>query len=134
LQKDYELKQKDPDIPQTEKESALEILTSVEQKFSLFEKFAKSKGIKFNFVITWHKRFTSNVDKFHNDDVLIKYKNFDQPKPIGSVISTYSLNKQSAIDSFSRLYYIYYNRNDAEAISPKDFILEFIDLIKKSNS
>ena len=134
LQKDYKLKQQDSDIPQTEKDSALEILTSVEQKFSLFEEFANSKGIKFNFVITWHKRFTSNVDKFHNDDVLIKYKNFDQPKPIGSVISTYSLNKQSAINRFSRLYYIYYNRNGEETISPKEFILEFIELIKKSNS
>ena len=133
LQADYELKQRDDDIPQTEKDSALEILTAVKQKFSLFEDFANSKGIKFDFVITWHKRFSSNVDKFHNDDVLIKYKNFDQPKPIGSIISTYSLNKQSALDRVSRLYYIYYNKTGVEDISPKEFILEFIDLVKKSN-
>ena len=131
LRKDYDLKQKDSDIPQTEKDLALEILTSVEQKFNLFEEFANTKGIEFNFVITWHKRFTSNVDKFHNDDVLIKYKNFDQPKPIGSVISTYSLNKQSAIDSVSRFYYVYYSRNETKPISPKEFITEFIELIKK---
>ena len=133
LQEDYRLKKDDPEIPQEEKDSAFEILSSVEKKISLFKELADLNNINFNFVITWHKRFVSNVDKFHNDDVLIKYKNFDQPKPIGSVISTYSLNKQSAIDSCSRLYYIYYNRNNTEEISPKGFINQFITLSQSNN-
>ncbi len=131
LHDDYEKKNIDKDISQKEKDFVADVYHSIEKKFKIFEKCAKLSEIDFNFVVTRHKRFSSNVDKFFNDDILIKYKNFDTPKPIGAVISTYSLNKQSAIDDFAFMYYIFYKRKGNNVISPKDFIIQFLKLIKE---
>lgn len=122
---------KDKAVPQEEKDSAKEIFDKQKEIMGVFREIAKQKNVDFDFIITWHKRFSSNVEKFKKEDILIKYKNFEYPKPIGDVISTYALNKQSAISTPHNLYYIYYNRRDANYILPKDFITLFIHLIKK---
>lgn len=131
LQNNYDIKKNDLEISKLEIDSAYEKFCSLENKLVVFERLAEYFKIRFDFVITWHNRFSSNVEKFRDEDVLIKYKNYDQPKPIGSIISTYSLNKQSAIDDYSKLYYIFYNRKRGKEISPKEFIVKIIDLIKK---
>lgn len=129
---DYERKQQDEELPDAEKESAQEVFESAQQKIAIFETFAKNNGIDFNFVITWNKRFVSNVNKFKDDEILIKYKNFDHPKSIGEIISTYSLNEQSAIKGFPNIYYIYYSRSEDNTLSPANFIKKFVELIKES--
>lgn len=121
----------DQAVPKEDKDTAKEIFYKQNKIMDVFREFAKQNNIDFDFVITWHKRFSSNVEKFKNEDILIKYKNFEYPKPIGDVISTYALNKQSAISTPHNLYYIYYNRHGRDYILPKDFITMFIQLIKK---
>jgi HD superfamily phosphohydrolase len=126
-------KQSDADIPDKDKEYSNKLAQSILNRLNLFETYAEKNGIDFNFVITYNSRFSSNVSKFQQDEILIKYKNFEYPKSIGDVISTYSLNEQSAIKDFSTVYYIYYNRNSKDGISPSDFVKDFVELIKNSN-
>lgn len=126
----YERKQGDLDVPLNEKEAAKEVFESLQRKIDLLKKLSELNGIEPNFVVVWTKPFSSNVDKFQNDEVLIKYKNFERPKPIGDVISTYSLNKRSFIQNISNIYYIYYNRPPEKNIKPADFIKQVVDLIK----
>ena len=132
IESDYNRKINDKDVPAEEKEAAREAYQSAKQRLGVFESFARDNGIECNFVVTWNKRFSSNVEKFKHDEILIKYKNFDYPKAIGDVISTYSLNQQSAISHLPNIYYLYYNRPSNNALSPTSFIKQFVDLIKNS--
>lgn len=132
IEKDYNRKMEDDEVPSEEKDVACEAFQSAKQKIDVFKTFAQSNDINCNFVITWSKRFSSNVEKFKHDEILIKYKNFDHPKAIGDVISTYSLNQQSVISQLPNIYYIYYNRPSDSTLSPSKFIKQFVDLIKES--
>lgn len=127
------LKDKDADLPETEKSSARAVFESKRQKIEILKTFAKKNNIDFNFVITWSKRFKSNVDKFKKDDILIQYKNFERPKAIGEIISTYSLNEQSSISGYPNVYYLFYKRTANNSVSPVSFIKQFVSMINETN-
>ena len=114
---------------------------------SVFRSLSEKFDVDYDFVITYSKPFDSNVKKLISNDVLIKYRNFDLPKPIGEVISTYALNEKSVLkenETMNRIYFIYYKqkkdskkrKKESKRIMPLDFINYLKDAInstEKSN-
>ena len=95
------------------------------KKMAVFKKLADLYGIDYDFVITYTSPFKSNVQKLISNDVLIKYKNFDLPKPVGEIINTYTLNDHSVLKNdttMKRIYFIYYKRKNGNIIQSIDFI------------
>ena len=116
-----------------EEEDALKSENAILRKMSVFRSLAEKFDVEYDFVITYSNPFDSNAKKLISNDVLIKYKNFDLPKPIGEIISTYTLNENSflqKIDTMKRIYFIYYKqkvgskkrKKDNKNILPLDFI------------
>lgn len=112
-------------LGETEAEHAKRFEENILKKMNVFRVLASRYGIKYDFVIIYTKPFGSNVKKLISDDVLIKYKNFDLPKPVGVIMNTYALNEHSVFKNDStmkRIYFIYYKRKDEEIIQSLDFI------------
>lgn len=95
-----------------EVEKSEEFKKTMLEKMSIMKKVADKFGMEYDFVISMIKPFDSNAKKLLGNDVLIKYKTFELAKPIGEIISTYSLNKQSVLseNESQKMYYIYYKK------------------------
>ena len=74
---DHRKKQSDENIPEKERAESKELMDSIIKRYAVFEKIKDIFDIDLNFVVTYNSRFSSNVSKFQQEEVLIKYKNFE---------------------------------------------------------
>ena len=112
-------------LGEAEREHAIRFEENILKKMAVFRTLASHYGIEYDFVIIYAKPFDSNVNKLISNDVLIKYKNFDLPKPVGVIMNTYSLNEHSVFKNdptMKRIYFIYSKRKDGANIQSLDFI------------
>lgn len=132
LRKENEVFQQQDSISQKDKDDKKNFTESILDRMKVFHDMADHFHVKYDFVISYIKPFDSNVEKLISNDVLIKHKNFELPKPIGEVISTYSQNKSSVLgnDDIKRIYFVFYKKNDKYTIKPLQFINYLKDKIK----
>lgn len=116
-----------------EKETSDKYTSAILSQFTLFKNFAEKYDIPYDFVITFNKPFSSNVDKLTSNDVLIKYKSFGYAKPIGEIIKTYTLTDKSTYFQNEKIFFIYYDRTEKNVlISPINFIKFFCEKIQEN--
>ena len=105
---------------------------SILKKMNILKEMAKEFNVPYNFVLSYTKAFDSNAKKLISNDVLIKYKNFEFAKPVGDIISTYTLNEHSVLkkEANKMIFFMFYYKTGGNSITPLGFINYLKDAIR----